>query len=402
MSPTSIEHIDILIIGSGPAGASTAMHLLQSDPSWAGRMIIVDKAVHPREKLCGGGITYLGENILADLGLSIEPTNFPVREVRLVYEDQSYSFWGNPVFRIVHRAEFDHWLVQQVEKHGVDVRQGEGVVDVIPHDEAGFVEVRTEHAVYHAKSVVAADGSRSLVRRRLKWDDDSRVSRLIEVLTPETRQTSWEIQDGVAVFDFSPMTTQQLQGYYWDFPSVVNGNLMMNRGVFDSRARPERPKADLKQTLRNALDERERDLNDYAIKGHPIRWFHWQGKFSRPHVLLAGDAAGADPLFGEGIAMALAYGKVAAAELERAFSTTDFSFSGYRRRILSNGILLGVAVRTALARLTYLKKFPRLIRLGWRIAGWVIRLTPWANPDYVPARAPKQSSTFRSSTSSKS
>jgi len=121
------ELVDVLIVGSGPSGISTALHLVRRDPAWAGRVVVVDKAVHPREKLCGGGLTHIGQNILANLGLALEPRNFPVNEVRLLYRNKSYSFYGNPVFRIVRRDEFDHWLVKTAEQLGVTVRQGEGV-----------------------------------------------------------------------------------------------------------------------------------------------------------------------------------------------------------------------------------------------------------------------------------
>ena len=164
--------------------------------------------------------------------------------------------------------------------------------------------------------LIAADGSRSKIRQWLKWDDQSRVARLLEVLTPEEGQNLVEFEDGVAVFDFTRMT-KGLQGYYWDFPSLVAGKPVMNRGVFDSRARPERPKVDLVGELRHSMAERERDLDDYKLKGHPIRWFDKNGRFAMPRVILAGDAAGADPLFGEGISFALGYGDVAAAAVCR-------------------------------------------------------------------------------------
>ena len=50
------EEVDVVIVGGGPAGVSTALHLLQLDPGWAGRMVVLEKAAHPREKLCGGGM----------------------------------------------------------------------------------------------------------------------------------------------------------------------------------------------------------------------------------------------------------------------------------------------------------------------------------------------------------
>ena len=382
-----IQNVDILIVGSGPSGTSTALHLVKSNPAWAGRIVMVDKAVHPREKLCGGGVTHIGQNILARLGLPFEPKNFEVREVRLLYEDKSYSFFGNPVFRIVRRDEFDHWLVKTAESLGVSVRQGEAVTDVVPHDE--YVEVITKKATFHAKTVVAADGSRSFVRRRLKWEDDSRVARLIEVLTPENSQTQPEFRDGVAVFDFTPMTQHQLQGYYWDFPSYVDGQPYMNRGVFDSRARPERPKADLKQTLGEAMAARDRNLSKYKLKGHPIRWWGSDGRFAQPRVILVGDAAGTDPLFGEGISFALGYGEVAAAALEDAFARQDFSFGTYKERLRQHPLFVQLRIRARIARFAYILKYPRLFRAGWWAARHIIKFTRWRDPSYVPAELPQ-------------
>lgn len=382
-----VENVDVLIVGSGPAGSSTALHLVKNDPAWAKRILVMDKAIHPREKLCGGGITHMGQNILARLGLTIETPNFVVREAKIVYQDLSFSFKGNPVFRVVRRDEFDHWLVQKVEESGVLVRQGEAVQDVKTRED--HVVVTTEKAVIHAKVLVAADGSRSLVRRKLKWDDASRVARLLEILTPEDPHRRVEFREGLAIFDFTPMR-QGLQGYYWDFPSYIKGDPYMNRGVFDSRARPERPKADLVNELRHSLAARHRDLDDYQLKGHPIRWFDKKGRFAIPRVLLAGDAAGTDAFVGEGISFALSYGDVAAEAIIDGFQRQDFAFADYGRRILQHNVLWQLPARTRAARLAYkVGQYPWLARLGWRLAAFGVRYTRWRNPEFNPVESPQ-------------
>lgn len=381
-----VEQVDVLIVGSGPSGMSTALHLVQEDPQWASRLVVVDKAVHPREKLCGGGVTHLGTDVLARLGLSFEPEHFCVREARLVYEDKSYSFLANPAIRITRRDEFDHWLVRVGEERGITVRQGEAVAAIEPKDD--YVEVVTDKQTYQARVLVGADGSRSFVRSRLKWDDDSRVARLLEVLTPEDSRRQVEFRDGIAVFDFTPMQ-DDLQGYYWDFPSYVDGQPFMNRGVFDSRARPERPKADLVTVLGHSLAYRQRDLEEYKLKGHPIRWFDPRGRFAIPRVLLVGDAAGADPLMGEGISFALGYGEVAAATISDAFARRDFTLASYRERLLEHRMFRHLAWRVRLARYAYLLNYPWLVRLGWRLARVLVRLTRWRDRDYRPGEAPR-------------
>lgn len=381
-----IEHVDVLIIGTGPSGSSTALHLIKTNPAWARRIVMVDKAVHPREKLCGGGITHMGLNILANLGLPLEPESFPVREARLVYHEKSYSFYGDPVFRIVRRDEFDHWLVITAEKLGIRVHQGEAVTDISP--KADYVEVVTERTTYHATVVVGADGSRSFVRRKLKWEDESGVARLIEVLTPENPSAEPEFQEGIAIFDFTPMD-DGLQGYYWDFPSYVNGQAYMNRGVFDSRTQPEKPKADLKEVLSESMAERERSMDDYKLKGHPIRWWDRRGRFSQPHVLLVGDAAGADPLFGEGISFALGYGEVAAAEIVDAFTHNDFSFRDYPEHVGGHRLFKQLRLRSWAAQYAYLLNYPWLVNIGWGVMRAFMYLTPWRRRDYVPVNEPE-------------
>ncbi|MFQ5343228.1 MAG: hypothetical protein ACE5F6_16945, partial [Anaerolineae bacterium] len=214
------------------------------------------------------------------------------------------------------------------------------------------MEVETTQGKLQARAVVAADGANSTVRQRMGLNQSpNRISRLIEVLTPEDPNNTPEFVDHTAVFDFD-CVPDGVQGYVWDFPSLINGQAHMNRGVFDSRVHPHLH-GDLRQALQQALRARRRSLADYELKGHPERWFDRAATFAVPGVLLVGDAAGVDPLFGEGISHALVYGGLAAQELVHAFTHGDFGFAGYRQRVLNSHLGRDLTLKTRLARLAY-------------------------------------------------
>jgi flavin-dependent dehydrogenase len=384
MLPT--ESTDILIIGAGPAGMSVALHLVEADAGWAERLLVIDKAIHPREKLCGGGVTRPAEAILRRLGLEIATPQIPIYQLRVIYGDEVYIFTeSTPLFRVIRRNEFDHWLVQRGRERGVTVREGEAVKAIRPADDQ--VEVITNRAVIQAKTVVAADGSRSFVRQKLGWHNTARMARLLEVLTPEQGTNQTYFEEGVASLDITPMQ-QGVQGYYWDFPSLIDGQPIMNRGIFDSRVRTNRPRANLKSTLQELMTQRGRELNAYTLKGHPIHWFDPNGEFARPRIILAGDAAGVDSLVGEGIGFALGYGPVAADAISDAFAQQDFRFTDYRQRILSNPFLAEMKTRRVLARFIYGRKSPWSRWLAWRLGGPMIsslrRLSPRSMPFETP------------------
>jgi flavin-dependent dehydrogenase len=61
-----VSSFDVAVVGAGPAGSTAAYRLAAA----GARVLLVDKAIFPRDKPCGGGVTGRAARLLP---FSIEP-----------------------------------------------------------------------------------------------------------------------------------------------------------------------------------------------------------------------------------------------------------------------------------------------------------------------------------------
>ena len=115
-----MKHFDVLVVGGGPAGSTTAYRLAEAGAS----VLLVDKATFPRDKPCGGGIT---TRALLQCPVDLAPVveeEVDVVELRFRYGDAVERRSAAPVVYMTQRRRLDAFLLDAARERGVEVREG--------------------------------------------------------------------------------------------------------------------------------------------------------------------------------------------------------------------------------------------------------------------------------------
>lgn len=386
-----MKDVDLLIVGAGPAGCAAALNVARLAPSLARSTLVLERCEHPRHKLCGGGVVPDVDTQLTNLGLDLrEVPSVDVSRAQLHFAGRGFALQLRDIaFHVVRRREFDAWLADRVRDAGVELHTRTHVTGMRRIDGGWLVD--TTRGVIRARAVIGADGTKGLTRRQLPGDAGS-VARVVEVIVPPPRGPAPGPlpPDDEALFEFRNVPAG-VQGYFWSFPMQIDGRPMRNLGVYDSRILDHAPLAgSLKGFLADELTRHGLRLSDCKIEGHPIHLFSPRSVLSAPHILLAGDAAGVDPLLGEGISLALGYGELAARAVIAGLDRNNLDFADYTRDVHASPMGRSLRFRHRAASLVYRLQHPLLQRLVWWHLRPLVRrfihsvVFNWARPGAPP------------------
>ena len=303
---------DVVVVGAGPAGAAAATTLAQAGR----RVVLVDKATFPRDKICGDGLTTGALRLLEQLGVAPEAVGSwtPVQDIHVASPSGHVATFPLPRGRgayavVARRMDLDAALVERARAAGVDVVEGTEVVGA--EERADRVALTlADGSVVAAPYVIAADGMWSPLRKLLgtsvpgylgEWHAFRQYFRNTG---PQARQLwVW----------FEP---DLLPGYAWSFPlpdGGANVGFGIQRGakIATKEMKALWPELLARPHIAAVLGPDAEPESRHQAWPIPARVDDITLAAGR--VLWVGDAAAAtDPMTGEGIGQALQTGILAA------------------------------------------------------------------------------------------
>lgn len=333
-----MKKTDICIVGAGPAGSFAALFLAK----YGIPCTLFDKAIFPRDKICGDGISGWVLTILNELDrnllkrLSEQPFILPSYGIRIAapnhkyldipFSDNSLLQPGLPPGFTGKRYDFDQFMIDEIRtKPGIDLRE---VTEITGYEktEYGITLTTSKSEKIDSRLVIFANGANSRFAKDPGGMEKSKKNTMTGLKAYYKGVTGFHEKNYVELHFLKDI----LPGYFWIFP--LPGDTA-NVGIGLDQYRISRRKLNLKDKMLESIEQipylKERFKNAEMIsKVQAYNLPLWDGKrkLSGDHFMLAGDAASLiDPVTGEGVGHAAISGMYASEQARRAIEKENFS-----------------------------------------------------------------------------
>jgi geranylgeranyl reductase family protein len=327
------DEADVIVVGAGPAGATTAFYLAQSGLD----VLLLEKSRFPREKVCGDGLTPRAVKTLVSMGISVTEQDGWVRNkgLRVIGAGKRLELpWPElasyPGYGLVRtRHDLDETLARRAQQAGARLHEGVTVTAPVRSERTGRITgvvAKTaddgEDRTYRARVVVAADGnsSRLSLAMGLRKRDDRPLGVAVRTYYRTHRHDDDYLESWLDLWDGDRL----LPGYGWIF-GMGDGTSNVGLGLLNTSAAFGH--TDYHALLRKWLKGMPAEWGfTEENRTQPIRGAALPMGFNRtPHyhqgLLLAGDAGGmVNPFNGEGIAYAMESAEILARTIVQALA----------------------------------------------------------------------------------
>ncbi|NOG46145.1 MAG: NAD(P)/FAD-dependent oxidoreductase [Calditrichaeota bacterium] len=324
----------VAVVGAGPAGSSAVISCKNRNLS----VVLIDKAVFPRDKVCGDGIPLKTFNLLEKLGFSEEELfkdGYKINRLKVYSPQHKVVTFGNvkadasTKSGCIPRKNFDNNLFKKAAAAADSVMTGYKVLKI--EDVSGKKKIilknvkSAEQKEIIVDAIVAADGANSNIARMtglLKREEEHYFDGL------RWYYEGKKFDSAVHLF----YDRHTLPGYVWVFPvaeNKANVGIMINKKYKTASGKTIREifldvienNPNLKEVLEGA-----RPID--KIKGAPLPLGTLPGSRITNGLVLIGDAAAfINPVTGGGIYYSVLSAMKAAEVLETAISNNDVSTS---------------------------------------------------------------------------
>ena len=356
------ERFDIAVIGGGPAGCSAAITAART----GARVLLLEKGLYPRHKVCGEFVSEESHTLLADLLKSsgkgrFLDTSLVISQARSFVDGKVISHRVDPPAQSISRSVMDHALWQATECQGVAALQKSYVRNIAQN---GDFVVATDSGELYARAVILAAGRwsnlgpRAAIPRSPKWIG----------IKAHFRESSPPPSCDLYFFSGGYCGVQPVEA------DTINVAAMVRTDVATSMEDVLRCELNLETRSRYWKQLTETITTAPLLLNQPIPRIG--------NMLHVGDAAGfIDPFAGDGISLALQSGALAARVLApylRGEQSLMEAASAYESRYRSAFL---TAFRNA-AHIRNLLAMPRLVRSAAilamqlpAIADYAVRIT---------------------------